>query len=156
MSGFSQLPTVFRFFAGGDNSVRGFAYNDLSPTEAVCTQDSTTKQFLRNPDGSCRSIAGYIKIGGKNVITGTVEVIRDLPKNLGIATFLDYGNAFDRFGTRLQYSVGVGVRVRLPVLTLGVDIAQPLSSSLRWDVSQQRFLSVRPGPRLHINFSPKL
>src|SRR5256885_4571371 len=33
-SRFSQLPTVFRFFAGGDNSVRGFAYNDLSPTEA--------------------------------------------------------------------------------------------------------------------------
>jgi len=71
-------------------------------------------------------------------------LIRDLPNNLGIATFFDYGNAFDRFGTRLQYSVGVGVRVRLPVLTLGVDIAQPLSSSLRWDVTQQRFLSVRP------------
>jgi translocation and assembly module TamA len=156
VSRFSQLPTVFRFFAGGDNSVRGFAYNDLSPTEAVCAQDPNTKQFLRNPGGSCSSIAGYIKVGGKNVITGTVEVIRDLPNNLGIATFFDYGNAFDRFGTRLQYSVGVGVRVRLPVLTLGVDIAQPLSSSLRWDVTQQRFLSVRPGPRLHINFSPKL
>jgi translocation and assembly module TamA len=155
VSRFSQLPTVFRFFAGGDNSVRGFAYNDLSPTEAVCTQ-SANGQFPRNPDGSCASIAGYIKVGGKNVITGTVEVIRDLPNNLGIATFFDYGNAFDRFGTRLQYSVGVGVRVRLPVLTLGVDIAQPLSSSLRWDVNQQRFLSVRPGPRLHINFSPKL
>jgi translocation and assembly module TamA len=156
VSRFSQLPTVFRFFAGGDNSVRGFAYNDLSPIEAVCAQDPTTKQFLRNPDGSCSSIGGYIKIGGKNLITGTVEVIRDLPNNLGIATFFDYGNAFDRFGTKLQYSVGVGVRVRLPVLTLGVDIAQPLSSSPRWDVNQQRFLSVRPGPRLHINFSPKL
>jgi translocation and assembly module TamA len=155
VSRFSQLPTVYRFFAGGDNSVRGFAYNDLSPTEALCTQ-SPNGQFPRNPDGSCKSIAGYIKVGGKDVITGTVEVIRDLPNNLGIATFFDYGNAFDRFGTRLQYSVGVGVRVRLPVLTLGVDIAQPLSSSLRWDVNQQRFLSVRPGPRLHINFSPKL
>ena len=27
----------YRFFAGGDNSVRGFAYNELSPTEPVCT-----------------------------------------------------------------------------------------------------------------------
>jgi hypothetical protein len=37
----------------------------------------------------------------------------------------------------------VGFRVRLPVVTLGVDIAEPIS---------------RPGasPRLHINFSPKL
>jgi hypothetical protein len=42
----------------------------------------------------------------------------------------------------IQYSVGVGLRVRLPVMTLGIDIAQPLS--------------VSAGPRLHINFSPKL
>src|SRR6267154_1774390 len=154
VSGFSQLPTVFRFFAGGDNSVRGFAYNDLSPTEAVCTQDPATKQFLRNPDGSCQKVDQYIKVGGKDVITGTVEVIRDLPNNLGIAAFFDYGNAFNSFAqlarhcapvaglqaqqqqcASLQYSVGIGLRVRLPVLTLGVDIAQPLSNSLRWDAN---------------------
>ena len=172
VSRFSQLPTVFRFFAGGDNSVRGFGYNDLSPTEAVCTQDATTKQFLRNPDGSCQRIDQYIKVGGKDVITGTVEVIRDLPNNFGIAAFFDYGNAFNSFAqlahkcspaaaqqqecTSLQYSVGIGLRVRLPVLTLGVDIAEPLTSSLRWDAVGQQFKSVHPGPRLHINFSPKL
>src|SRR5207253_10348423 len=72
VSRFSQLPEVMRFFAGGDNSVRGFAYNDLSPTEAVCTQDPATQQFLRNPDGSCQRIDQYIKVGGKDVITGTV------------------------------------------------------------------------------------
>jgi translocation and assembly module TamA len=167
---------VFRFFAGGDNSVRGFAYNDLSPTEAVCTQDMTTKQFLRNPDGSCQKVDQFIKVGGKDVITGTVEVIRDLPNNFGIAAFFDYGNAFDSFAqlarhcapvaglqaaqqqqcASLQYSVGIGLRVRLPVLTLGVDIAQPLSTSLRWDANAQTLRSVHPGPRLHINFSPKL
>ena len=172
VSRFSQLPTVFRFFAGGDNSVRGFAYNDLSPTEAVCTQDPATQQFLRNPDGSCQRIDQYIKVGGKDVITGTVEVIRDLPNNFGIAAFFDYGNAFNSFAqlarqcspaaaqqqecTSLQYSVGVGLRVRLPVMTLGVDIAEPLTSSLRWDATAQVFRSVHPGPRLHVNFSPKL
>jgi len=87
-------------------------------------------------------VAGYIKVGGKDLVTGTVEVIRDLPRNLGIATFVDYGNAFNGFGPQLEYSVGIGLRVRLPVLTLGIDIAQPLS--------------VNAGPRLHINFSPKL
>jgi hypothetical protein len=37
----------------------------------------------------------------------------------------------------------VGFRLRLPVVTLGIDVAEPIS---------------RPGagPRLHINFSPKL
>jgi translocation and assembly module TamA len=129
------------FFAGGDNSVRGFAYNSLSPTEDVCDQ---TQQPVRDASGNCTVKKGTVKVGGKDIITGTVEVIRDLPRNFGIATFFDYGNAFDRFGgTPLEYSVGVGFRVRLPVVTLGVDIAQPIS---------------RPGasPRLHINFSPKL
>jgi translocation and assembly module TamA len=139
VSRFSQLPVLERFFAGGDNSVRGFAYNSLSPTEDVCDKNG------RNPDGSCKgAVIGAVKVGGKDVITGTVEVIRDLPRNFGVAAFFDYGNAFNRFGgTPLEYAVGVGFRVRLPVLTLGVDIAEPIS---------------RPGasPRLHINFSPKL
>jgi translocation and assembly module TamA len=143
VSRFSNLPVVERFFAGGDNSVRGFAYNALSPTEDVCTKDANGNS-IRTAQGNCASVAGAVKVGGKDVITGTVEVIRDLPRNFGVATFFDYGNAFDRFGgTPLEYSVGVGFRLRLPVVTLGVDIAQPIS---------------RPGasPRLHINFSPKL
>jgi translocation and assembly module TamA len=153
---FADLPAYYRFFAGGDNSVRGFAYNELSPLEAVCTQNPAG-QFLKNANGTCQAIAGYIKTGGKDVFTGTVEVIRDLPRNLGIATFVDYGNALNSFhkpcvagpegqaeicNPFIQYSVGVGLRVRLPVMTLGIDIAQPLSTNA--------------GPRLHINFSPKL
>jgi translocation and assembly module TamA len=72
-----------------------------------------------------------------------VEIERDLPRNFGIAVFGDYGNAFNKFSDRLEYAAGVGVRYRLPVLTVGIDIAQPLS---------------RPGagPRLNINFSTKL
>lgn len=142
VSRFSNLPTIYRFFAGGDNSVRGFYYNELSPTDPVCTT-GTNGQFLKNPDGSCQSVAGYIKVGGKDMITGTVEVVRELPRNLGFATFVDYGNAFDHFGTKLYYSAGVGIRFRTPVLTLGVDVGQPINSP-------------GAGPRLHINFSPKL
>ncbi|HET9391850.1 MAG TPA: BamA/TamA family outer membrane protein, partial [Steroidobacteraceae bacterium] len=124
-------------------SVRGFAYNDLSPTEPVCLKDAHGNNIL-TPQGACSAVTGAVKVGGKDVVTGTVELIRDLPRNLGVATFFDYGNAFNSFhAPALEYSVGVGVRVRLPVVTLGVDIAQPIS---------------RPGagPRLHINFSPKL
>ena len=148
VSEFSQLPTVFRFFAGGDNSVRGFAYNDLSPTQMthVCA--------VYHPDGiGCQTFT-YIKVGGKDMVTGTFEVVRDLPKNLGIAAFFDYGNAFDRFDTKLAYSVGIGLRVRLPVLTLGIDIAQPL-----YEPCQAPFTGSNcapNSPRLHINFSPKL
>ena len=161
VSNFNDLPAVYRFFAGGDNSVRGFAYNELSPLEGPqCAINPTTHQVILTANGGCQAMRGYyLKTGGKDLITGTVEVIRDLPRNLGVATFFDYGNALNGFhrpacvptpGTEtgticppfIQYSVGVGLRVRLPVMTLGIDIAQPLSASA--------------GPRLHINFSPKL
>jgi translocation and assembly module TamA len=157
---FADLPAYYRFFAGGDNSVRGFAYNELSPLEAVCTTNTQGQFNYIKGTTQCAqgALAGYIKTGGKDVFTGTVEVIRDLPRNFGIATFVDYGNALNSFKSPgclpapvmgspvctpfIQYSVGVGLRVRLPVMTLGIDIAQPLSTNA--------------GPRLHINFSPKL
>jgi translocation and assembly module TamA len=156
---FNDMPAVYRFFAGGDNSVRGFAFNELSPLEGPLCQTNSAGQVLLTANGSCQPKPGYyLKTGGKDVLTGTVEFIRELPRSLGIAAFFDYGNALNSFrkpdcvpgaepGTTIcppliQYSVGLGLRVRLPVMTLGVDIAQPLSTNA--------------GPRLHINFSPKL
>ena len=130
-SHFDQMPPVMRFFAGGEGSVRGFAYNDLSPTQKYCA--TVNGNLICDPAA---------KAGGKDVITGTVEFDRDLPRNFGVAAFFDYGNAFNHFGTHLERGVGLGFRVRLPVLTLGIDIGQPLSES--------------GGPRLYINFSPKL
>jgi hypothetical protein len=44
--------------------------------------------------------------------------------------------------------VGLGVRLRLPVVSVGIDIAQSLTTP--------DGTSRRPGPRLHLNFSPKL
>ena len=145
-SHFDQMPPAMRFFAGGEGSVRGFEYNELSPVQRYCVSGAP--------------ICDYAKAGGKDVITGTVEVDRDLPRHFGIAVFFDYGNAFNHFGSQevpvvsngqvlrlekeplLQYGAGIGLLFRLPVLTLGVDIGQPLSQS--------------GSPRLYINFSPKL
>ncbi|HEY6516627.1 MAG TPA: BamA/TamA family outer membrane protein [Steroidobacteraceae bacterium] len=145
-SHFGEMPPAMRFYAGGEGSVRGFEYDGLSPTQKYCLSGS--------------QICAEAQAGGKDVITGTVEFDRDLPRNFGIAFFFDYGNAFNHFGSQaqnvynneqqivqirepfLQYGAGIGLLFRLPVLTLGIDIGQPLS---------------QPGsPRLYINFSPKL
>lgn len=135
---FSSLPGSQRFFAGGDRSVRGFGLNELSPLE----------------DG--------IKVGGKHLLAGTIEIERDLTRNLGIALFTDFGNAFNEFGDPLQFAVGVGVRWRLPVVSVGIDIAQPLTNpSCRAANPDPRCTGIPgfdklPGPRFHFNFSPKL
>jgi translocation and assembly module TamA len=115
--GFTDLPASVRFFAGGDNSVRGFALNELSPVDA---------------DGK--------KVGARNLLVGTVEVERDLPRNLRLATFYDVGNAIDHFGDRLEHSAGVGLRWHVSVASLGLDLAKPLSEPGR-------------GVRLHLYLS---
>jgi len=127
VNNFDDLPGIYRFFAGGDRSVRGFAYNSLSPEELVVQADGTSK---------------LQKTGGRYLLVGSVEVARDLPHDLAGAVFFDAGNAFNKFGDPMEYSVGIGIRYRLPVVSLGLDIAQPLSTG--------------GGPRLHLNISPKL
>ena len=123
---FSQLPGSQRFFAGGDRSVRGFALDSLSPKDPNA------------PPGS-----GNKGVGGKHKLVGSVELERDLPHDLRGAVFFDTGNAFDDWNTPLEYSVGVGIRLRLPMLLIGVDLAQALSE---------------PGkkPRIHLNITQVL
>ncbi len=118
VSEFSELPAFERFFAGGDRSVRGFALNDLSPV---------------NDKGE--------KIGGRDLVVGSVEIERDLPRNFALAAFFDAGNAMNSFNVPLEYAAGLGLRFKLPAVSIGVDIAQALS---RTDL----------GPRLHLNIQP--
>jgi translocation and assembly module TamA len=102
-----DLPASQRFFAGGDRSVRGFSLNELAP---------------RDENGD--------SIGGKHLATGTIEVVRELPRNFGVAAFYDIGNAFDDFADpQLEYSVGLGVRYNIAVASFGIDVAQPISES---------------------------
>jgi translocation and assembly module TamA len=116
---FQELPAQFRFFAGGDRSVRGYGYEELSPVDA---------------EGN--------RIGGRHLMTGSIELQRSLPRNFIAAVFVDAGNAIDDFGDPLEYSAGVGLRYRLPFLSIGLDVAQSLSESDR-------------NPRVHLNFTPE-
>ena len=117
---FSELPGSRRFFAGGDRSVRGFGLNELSPVDA---------------DGN--------RTGGRHLMVGSIEIERDLPRRFGVAAFFDAGNALNKLGDPVEYSVGLGFRWRIPVVTLGLDVAQALS---------QRDAS----PRIHLNIQPRL
>ena len=123
---FSELPGSQRFFAGGDRSVRGFALDSLSPKDPNA------------PPGS-----GNKGIGGRHKLVGSIEIERDLPRDLRGAVFFDTGNAFDDWNTPLEYSVGVGIRLRLPMLLIGIDVAQALSEPDK-------------KPRLHLNITQVL
>lgn len=110
---FSALPASQRFFAGGDRSVRGFAINELPLGNTGNTDDTGSD------DGG----------GGENKVVGSLELERDFRENFRGAVFFDVGNAFNDWSTPLEYSAGIGVRFRLPMLMIGVDVAQALSES---------------------------
>jgi translocation and assembly module TamA len=125
---FSELPASQRFFAGGDRSVRGFALDELSPP----AEDES------DPGGE--SSKG---VGGENKLVASMEIERDLPRNFRVAFFYDTGNAFNDWDTPLEYSVGIGLRWKLPMLLIGLDVAQALSEPDR-------------RPRVHLNITQVL
>jgi translocation and assembly module TamA len=129
ISEFSQLPASQRFFAGGDRSVRGFAVNSLSPP--------------LEEGGTATGNATEESGGGEHKIVASIEFERDLRSNFRAAVFADIGNAFNDWSTPLEYSVGIGIRWKLPMLMIGVDLAQALSQP---DMK----------PRLHLNMTQVL
>jgi len=124
---FSELPASQRFFAGGDRSVRGFSLDELSPP----AEDGTTGETSNKG------------VGGEHKLVGSIEIERDLPRDFRVAAFYDTGNAFNDWSAPLEYSVGVGLRWKLPMLLIGLDVAQPLSERGR-------------SPRLHLNITQVL
>lgn len=101
-SQFSRLPPSQRFFAGGDDSVRGYAYNSLAP----------------------RDSAGNL-VGGKYLTTGSLELDWDLWRPYGLAAFVDAGGADDVPNVRLHFGAGIGFRYIAPFGAISVDLAHP-------------------------------
>jgi len=103
---YTNVPPSLRYFAGGDQSVRGYDYQSLSPT---------------NSDGD--------KIGGRYQLAVSAEYQYSLTDKWRVATFVDQGNAFNSLELpSLKSSVGLGVRWVSPVGPIRVDLAHPLDS----------------------------
>ena len=99
---FNDLPATLRFFAGGDNSVRGYDFQSLGPQDASGTV-----------------------IGGPHLLVGSVELDYRLKEKWGVAAFVDSGNAFEDADIRLRTGVGVGLRWFSPIGPIRLDLAVP-------------------------------
>lgn len=101
-----DLPASRRFFAGGDNSIRGWSLDVLGPDDPV-TNDA---------------------LGGRYLAVGSVELERRIVGKWSGAVFTDFGNAFDPdFDREVRVGAGFGVRWRSPIGQVRVDLAFALS-----------------------------
>jgi translocation and assembly module TamA len=102
--GFNNVPPSLRFFAGGDQSVRGYDYQSLSP---------------ENSKGD--------KIGGRYMLAASLEYQYSLTDTWRLASFYDQGNSFNSLDfPSLKSAVGVGVRWVSPLGPLRLDLAHAL------------------------------
>ena len=100
---FSDVPPSLRFFAGGDQSVRGYAYESLSPKDS---------------DG--------VGVGGRFLMVGSFEYQYEFANNWRAAAFVDEGNAVDDLSDALATGAGIGIRWISPVGPLRLDVAKGL------------------------------
>jgi translocation and assembly module TamA len=100
---FDDLPPSVRFFAGGDDSVRGYGYETLGPVNEL---DEV--------------------IGGTRLFTASVEFEKQIRPSWSVAFFADTGNAFNSTDPDLRSSIGIGARWQSPLGPVRVDIAEPL------------------------------
>lgn len=119
---FDKLPPSLRFFAGGDNSVRGYELDTLGPRDAT----------------------GQV-IGGRYLAVASLEYEHPIRGAWSAASFVDAGNAFDNeFSEDIKLGVGVGLRWQSPVGPVRVDLAHPLND----DGDTLVRLHLRVGPDL--------
>jgi translocation and assembly module TamA len=113
------LPPSLRFYAGGDNSIRGYQYREVGPR--------------------VRTTGGEYSVGGNKLVTGSVEYEHYYKGGpLGGALFVDAGSAYDD-SPDFKTGVGVGVRYRSPFGPVRVDIAHGLNDP---DSNLQLYLSI--------------
>jgi len=102
---FVELPSSLRFFAGGTQSVRGYAYESLGPTDE----------------------SGEV-VGGNHLMVGSIEFEHLLTNKWGVALFTDAGNALDSFKDELEIGAGLGLRWKSPVGSIRIDFASALTA----------------------------
>ncbi len=104
---FARVPVSQRFFAGGDNSIRGFKYLDVSP---------------RNDDG--------VAVGGRYLEVLSLEHNYRFRDQWSSAVFIDGGRAFNNFDEPYSVGAGVGIRWQSPVGPFRLDVAMPVNENV--------------------------
>lgn len=123
------LPFFKNFFAGGNNSVRGYDLNSLGPREPVPNRERT------------------FSLGASKRVVANLELLFPAPfmkddRSVRLGMFIDAGTVFDNLKTKehpdgtveqgfadlMRYSAGLSVMWISPMGPLQVSVAKPLNA----------------------------
>jgi translocation and assembly module TamA len=91
------IPSTFLFRTGGDQTVRGYAFESLGVRQ------------------------GDAVLGGRYLVIGSIEYTHWFAPAWGLAVFADGGNAWDTGSFDPVYGLGGGVRFRTPIGPVRID-----------------------------------
>jgi translocation and assembly module TamA len=102
-----KIPPRLRFFAGGDQSIRGYGFEKIAP---------------KNNKGEL--------LGGRYLSVGSVEMQFPIRTGMRLATFLDAGTVNNSYiHPDMHYGTGLGVRYISPVGPIRFDIGVGVSET---------------------------
>lgn len=107
-----DLAPSLNFFAGGNQSIRGFGYQSIGNEIEVQRSDGRTQNLV---------------LGGDRLAVMSLEYQYYVTDTWRGALFADGGDAFDEGNFDWNYGVGVGVHYLSPVGAIRLEVARDLS-----------------------------
>lgn len=124
----AELAPSLRFYAGGDQSIRGFAYQSIG-SEIPISSDPNEEDT--------------IVVGGTRLMVASIEYQYYFNKKWRMALFSDGGSVANKGEFEPVYSVGTGLHYMSPVGAIKLDFAYGI------DGDEQKW-------RIHINLGAEL
>jgi outer membrane protein assembly complex protein YaeT len=118
----SDYPLFYRFYAGGEGSVRGYGYWRLGPKSSA-----------------------NVPLGGLSDVEGSIELRRQIWGNLGGAVFLDFGqlslHPYDFPISNLRFGAGPALSYMTPIGPIRIDLGIPFRKP-KGDQAWQVYFSI--------------
>lgn len=108
----SNLAPSLSFFAGGNQSIRGYSYQSLGPEEKVVRADGSTKTVV---------------VGGDRLAIASLEYQYYFTDKWRGALYVDAGDAFDEGNFDAKVGAGFGVHYITPVGAVRIELANSVS-----------------------------
>lgn len=128
---FEGIAPSLRFFTGGDQSIRGFAYQSIGSV-------IPNTEYIDGDDEKAVLI-----VGGSRLSVGSIEYQYQFDEKWRTAIFMDVGSAYRKDKFKAVYSVGPGLHYMSPIGAIRLYLGYSLSKD-------------NPSWRLHFNLGTEL